>query len=260
MKITVSLAQMNIIVGQVKENLAKAESMIAAAAQRGSDLVLLPELWSTGYDLAAAAQHAAALDAGIFAQTADLAARYKIHVAGSCLSAIGPHRFGNTLVCFGPTGDLLGSYSKAHLYRLMDEDRFLTAGDRTALIDLPWGAAGLAICYDLRFPELFRRYALDGATMVILPAEWPRPRIAHWRTLLRARAIENQMFVIACNRVGETPSDQFPGHSAIINPLGHALVEGGEDEALLTAEMDLEEIRKFREKIPVFEDRRPDLY
>jgi predicted amidohydrolase len=154
----------------------------------------------------------------------------------------------------------LGEYSKVHLYRLMDEDKYLTAGDRPTVIDLPWGAAGLAICYDLRFPELFRKYALAGARMVILPAEWPRPRLAHWRTLLRARAIENQMFVIACNRVGETPGDHFPGHSAIVDPWGKAIVEGAEGEELLTAEIDLEEVIRFRELIPVFEDRRPDLY
>jgi omega-amidase len=260
MKISVSLAQMNVIVGQVEANLARARSMISEAAQRGSDLVVLPELWSTGYDLENATRHATALDAGIFAETAALAARYRIHVAGSCLSLIGPNEFGNTLVCFAPDGSLLGAYSKAHLYRLMDEDQYLTAGNRTTLVDLPWGTAGLAICYDLRFPELCRRYALDGATMVILPAEWPRPRLAHWRTLLRARAIENQMFVIACNRVGESPTDHFPGHSAIIDPWGKAVVEGGDEEALLTGELDLEEIRKFRDKIPVFEDRRPGIY
>lgn len=260
MHITISLAQMNVMAGQVNVNLARAQAMIAEAAQQGADLVVLPELWSTGYDLANAANYAAALEAGIFAQTAALAARYKIHVAGSCLSIIGPNAFGNTLVCFGPSGNRLGDYSKVHLYRLMDEDRYLTAGKQTSVIDLPWCAAGLAICYDLRFPELFRKYALAGAKMVILPAEWPRPRLAHWQTLLRARAIENQMFVIACNRVGETGGDHFPGHSAIVDPWGKALVEGGDGEELLTAEIDLEEVTRFRELIPVFEDRRPDLY
>jgi predicted amidohydrolase len=147
-----------------------------------------------------------------------------------------------------------------HLYRLMKEDLCLTAGAQTTIVELPWAPAGLAICYDLRFPELFRKYALAGARMVILPAEWPRPRLAHWRTLLRARAIENQMYVIACNRVGGTSGDQFPGHSAIVDPWGRAIVEGGEDEEVLTAEINLDEVTSFRKLIPVFEDRRPDLY
>lgn len=260
MKIKVSLAQMDIVVGQVDDNLAKARAMVAEAAHRSSELIVLPELWSTGYDLENAAGHASNLETGIFSRMAALAAEHNIHVAGSCLSVLGPGKFGNTLACFGPDGNRLGAYSKVHLYRLMQEDRFLTAGQQTSVIKLPWGIAGLAICYDLRFPELFRKYALQGATMVIVPAEWPRPRIAHWRTLLRARAIENQMFVVACNRVGESTTDQFPGHSAVIDPWGRAVVEGGEDEMLLTADIDLEEVRKFRSKIPIFEDRRPDLY
>jgi len=260
MKIKVSLAQMNIAVGQVGENLSTAQAMIAEAARRGSQIVLLPELWSTGYDLKNATHHAASLDIGIFADTAALAAEYGLHVVGSCLSRLGPNKVGNTLVCFGPKGEKLGVYSKVHLYRLMDEDRYLTAGDEGAIVTLPWGAAGLAICYDLRFPELFRKYALDGANMIFLPAEWPAPRISHWRTLLRARAIENQLFVVACNRVGITDTDHFPGHSAIIDPWGNTVIEGGEEEALLTAEIDLEEVSKFRNKIPVFEDRRPDVY
>jgi predicted amidohydrolase len=260
MKFNVSLAQMDILVGQVDKNLAKARSMIAEAARLGSDLVVLPELWSSGYDLEDAAGHAAALDGGIFAKTAAMAVEYRIHVAGSCISLLGPGKFGNTLVCFGPDGEKLGDYSKVHLYRLMNEDRFLSPGGRLTIIDLPWGSAGLAICYDLRFPEIFRSYAVAGAELIILPAEWPRPRLAHWRTLLRARAIENQMFVIACNRVGETTADQFPGHSAVIDPWGKAVVEGGEDEALLTVEIDLAEVGRFRDMMPVFEDRRPDLY
>jgi len=260
MSIIVSLAQMNIALGQEDKNLAKAQEMIAEAAQRGSDVVVLPELWSSGYDLENAASYAAPVDEGIFAQTAAWAAEYKIHIIGSCLSAGGRNQSSNTAVCFGPQGNLMGAYSKVHLYRLMDEDRFLTPGKNSTLVDLPWGKAGLAICYDLRFPELMRKYALEGATMVFLPAEWPRPRLAHWRTLLRARAIENQMFVIACNRVGISGEDHFPGHSAVIDPWGKAVVEGGEDETLLTAELDLEEVSKFRNFIPIFDDRRPDIY
>jgi predicted amidohydrolase len=260
LKISISLAQMDIATGQVEKNLATARSMIARAAERGSDLVVLPELWSTGYDLEHAADHATTLDEGIFAEIAALAAKHRTYIAGSCLSIIKPGRYGNTLVCTAPTGKRLGEYAKAHLYGLMNEDQYLTPGNKTTIIDFPWGAAGLAICYDLRFPELFRSYALKGATMVIVPAEWPRPRIAHWQTLLRARAIENQMFVVACNRVGQNQSDHFPGHSAIIDPWGEVVVEGGGGQELLTAEIDLEEVNRFRDKIPVFKDRRPDLY
>ena len=126
--------------------------------------------------------------------------------------------------------------------------------------ELPWGCAGLAICYDLRFPELFRRYALEGARLMILPAAWPHPRRMHWRTLLRSRAIENQCFVAACNRVGTADDVSFFGSSAVIDPWGETLIEGGETEALLTVRIDLDTVEATRAKIPIFADRRPELY
>ena len=114
--------------------------------------------------------------------------------------------------------------------------------------------------YDLRFPELFRRYALADCVLTFLPAEWPHPRLEHWQTLLRARAIENQMFIVACNRVGQSNDTGFCGHSCIIDPWGEVLVEGGEEEALLTMEIDLEKVTAVRRTIPIFNDRRPRIY
>ncbi|HBI05283.1 MAG TPA: carbon-nitrogen hydrolase, partial [Paenibacillaceae bacterium] len=114
--------------------------------------------------------------------------------------------------------------------------------------------------YDIRFPELARSYALDGAGILVNSAEWPHPRLNHWRTLMQARAIENQMYVVACNRVGISGKTEFCGHSMVIDPWGEILVEGGEEEAILIAEIDLTLIEEVRGKIPVFADRRPDLY
>jgi predicted amidohydrolase len=128
------------------------------------------------------------------------------------------------------------------------------------MIGTAWGMVGLAICYDLRFPELFRAYALAGTHTVIIPAEWPNPRMAHWQTLLRARAIENQMFIIACNRVGQSGNTTFFGRSCIIDPWGETIVEAGEQAILLTADIDIDVVDTVRKKIPVFADRRPDLY
>jgi predicted amidohydrolase len=120
---------------------------------------------------------------------------------------------------------------------------------------------GLGICYDLRFTEMWRKYALGGARLFLLPAEWPARRAAHWQTLLRARAIENQVFVAACNRVGESKGETFAGKSAAIDPWGDAVVEAGaENEVLLTCEIDLAKVDDIRQRIPVFKDRRPELY
>ncbi|WP_420642256.1 carbon-nitrogen family hydrolase [Candidatus Leptofilum sp.] len=260
MKLTISLGQMDVKLGDPMANWHTVQAMTAEAARRGSDLVVFPELWSTGYDLENAASYATLTDAGLFAQVAALAKTHQIAILGSCLSLLGEGRFGNTAVYFDANGRSLGEYSKLHLFRLMQEEQFLTAGEDSTLIETEWGKAGLTICYDLRFPELFRHYALAGAQLVFVPAEWPHPRLAHWRTLLRARAIENQMFVVACNRVGRSKDTDFFGHSCILDPWGEIVLELGEGEMLGTAVIDIAQVDAVRAKIPVFADRRPEVY
>ncbi len=260
MELTISLGQMDVKLGDPEHNLKVVEEMTAEAARRGSDLIVFPELWSTGYDLENAAQHAAPVGQGIFAQVSGLAKQHNIAILGSCLSTLRPGEYGNTAVFIEPDGSVLGSYTKTHLFGPMEESVYLTPGDSLTLVETRWGKAGLAICYDLRFPEVFRAYALAGAKIVFLPAEWPYPRIKHWRTLLRARAIENQFYVAACNRVGESKGYDFLGHSCLIDPSGEAVIEAGENENLLTAVIQMDKVDQARAKMPVFEDRRPEVY
>lgn len=259
MKLTISLAQIDIVLGDPEANLKKAEQWVAEAKRRGSDIIVFPEMWTTGFDWprlkALAGQQGDAVSA-----VADLARRHQIWINGSMLALDEGDRPANTSIMFDPDGGTVGTYRKIHLFGLMDEDRYLAPGRSLTTIETPWGQSGLAICYDLRFAEMFRRYALDGAGLVFLPAEWPHPRLAHWQTLLRARAIENQMFMIGVNRVGSDEASRFFGHSAIIDPWGDAVVEAGESEILLTATIDTETVAHVRQKIPVFKDRRPDLY
>jgi predicted amidohydrolase len=260
MKLTLSLGQMDVKLGDPTANWQTVQWMTAEAKRRGSDLVIFPELWSTGYDLEHAADYATPTHMGLFAQVAALAQTHKIAILGSCLSLLGEGQFGNTAVYFDANGRSLGEYSKLHLFRLMQEEQFLTAGAQPTLVETAWGKAGLTICYDLRFPELFRQYALAGAQLIFIPAEWPHPRLAHWQTLLRARAIENQMFVVACNRVGRSKETDFFGHSCILDPWGEIVLELGEGEMLGTAIIDIAQVDKVRAKIPVFDDRRPEIY
>lgn len=260
MQLSISLGQFDVTLGDPAANLTKVQALAAEAARRRSHILVLPELWSTGYDLERAAVYATPTDGGIFADVAALARQHRLYILGSCLSLLGEGQFGNTAVLFDDNGRNLGEYSKTHLFRLMEEEQFLTAGNQLALVETAWGMAGLTICYDLRFPELYRHYALAGARLVFVPAEWPHPRLAHWRTLLRARAIENQMFIVACNRVGTSKNTTFFGHSCIIDPWGETVIEAGEGEMLVTADIDLSLVDSVRAKIPVFADRRPDLY
>jgi omega-amidase len=262
-KLVVSIGQIDIQAGQPDQNLAVVESWIEEAARRGSELVIFPELWDTGFDPDHALELAAAMGSDRFARVAALAQAHQIHVVGSMLeraTAGEEDRLYNTAAWFTPEGTIAGVYRKIHLFRQMDEDRFVQAGDELPIFDLPWGKTSTAICYDLRFPELFRRYALDGARLIVIPAQWPITRVAHWETLLKARAIENQVFVIACNRVGKEDKVKFAGHSAILNPWGEPVVSAGEEAVLLTASIDLAEVERVREKLTVFEDRRPELY
>ena len=262
--LTISLLQIDCLLGDPAANFAQVEPLLAGAAQQGSNLVLLPELWSTAYALDRAAELAAPLaqtsgDDGWFGQVAKLAKRYGVWVGGSLLEERDGRQY-NCFALYRADGTLAGAYRKVHLFRLMQEEQYLAAGEEAVTVATPWGLVGLAICYDLRFPELFRRYALAGARLMLVPAEWPHPRQAHWRTLLRARAIENQCFVAACNRIGETGTNRFFGGSSIIDPWGETLIEGGEAAMSLTATIDMALVPQVRARIPVFADRRPEIY
>jgi len=259
MKLKISLGQFDIHHADPQANLEKAGVLAAEASQAGSQLLVLPELWHSGYDLEHWQMHAQLLDQGIYTEIASLARKHRLWIAGSTLE-LRNGKPSNTITIFDDEGSLKACYRKIHLFRLMEEDRWLTPGDELQLVDTPWCRLGLAICYDLRFPELFRQYALAGAEMVILPSQWPAARIDHWQTLVRARAIENQVFIAAVNRVGTSQDTVFGGHSAVIGPWGEVCVEGGNAEVLLTALLDLDDVDRARRRIPVFQDRRPDIY
>lgn len=258
-RLTASLAQMDCRFGEPEANEERAEALISEAAQRGSDLVLLPELWRCGFDVANAALYAAPLGSGSFAWVAERAREHGLWIAGSLLEERAGRVY-NTATLHSPQGELAAVYRKIHLFRLMDEQRYLTAGERAPVFELPWGRCALGICYDLRFPELFRHYALEGAVLVLLPAQWPSRRADALRFLIRARAAENQYVVLACNRVGRNNDTPFAGHSAMADPWGNVIVEGGETEVLLTATLDLGQVEEVRQQFPSLRDRRPDIY
>jgi omega-amidase len=259
MRLTISLAQMDLVLGDPAANLRKAEDWTAEAARRGSDLIIFPEMWTTGCDWPRIKELSTQQDEVIDA-VGGLAKKYGVWLNGSMLALDENGQSTNTSILFDPQGQQAGVYRKIHLFGVMNEDEHLAAGQHLTTVETSWGQSGLAICYDLRFAEMFRTYALSGVNMVYLPAEWPHPRLAHWRTLLRARAIENQMFMVGVNRVGNDGTYSFFGHSAIIDPWGNAVVEGGESEILLTATIETDMVAEVRQKIPVFKDRRPELY
>jgi predicted amidohydrolase len=259
MTIKIALAQFEIALGDPDTNLQTGLIAIAQAAKQGCQLVQLPELWLSGYDLP---------NCDIYSQlTTDwidrlqaLSDSYKLAIGGSFITSQ-DRRYYNTYLLFQPGHPEPAHYNKTHLFRLLDEHSYFSPGEDLAVVQLPWGKVGLALCYDLRFPELMRAYAERGIQCLLVAAEWGQRRTEHWRTLLKARAIENQIFVAATNAIGPINKDRLAGYSTVLDPWGNILAEASPDEpALLTAELDLTEIERVRQVVPSTADRRTTLY
>jgi omega-amidase len=230
MKLTISLAQIDVTVSDPEANLAKGESLVAEAAKREGGLVCFPEMWTTGFNWEYNRRTAAA-HAGTAERVADMARRHGVWINGTMPELDAGGRVANSSVLHGPDGMRAGVYRKAHLFSFMGEDRHMAPGNALCLAGTPWGGTGLAVCYDMRFPELFRTYALKGAKLTLLPSAFPHPRLEHWKVLVRARAIENQMFIAAINQVGTERLDDgavaYFGHSMIVDPWGVVVAEAG---------------------------------
>lgn len=258
-RLNIALGQMHIALGEPRKNYERVAQWTAEAARRGAHIAVFPELWSTGYALERGEELAMPIHEGLFSEVAALAGQHKISLVGSMLEKRGAGIY-NSAPFVSPNGRVMGVYRKLHLFRLMDEDRWLQAGESPLAMDLPWGRTALAICYDLRFPELFRRYAVEGAKLIIIPAEWPLVRVEHWRTLLQARAIENQCYIVAVNACGDIGGTVFGGHSMVVDPWGKIVLEAGETPGLLNIDIEMDVVDEIRQRIPVFEDRRPEVY
>ncbi|WP_274364655.1 carbon-nitrogen family hydrolase [Paenibacillus thermotolerans] len=259
----VSLVQMDIKIGEPEANRSRALELMeqAVSGEPKPDCIILPEMWNTGYALEVIEKIADRGGEATKAAFSEFARKHRVNiVAGSVADVREDGKVANTIYVFDREGRVVSDYSKLHLFRLMEEEKYLAAGERAGSFELEGTPAGMMICYDIRFPELSRSLALGGAKVLFVPAEWPHPRLHHWRTLLMARAIENQMYVVACNRVGTSRGTEFFGHSMVIDPWGEIIVEGGEEETILTAELQLSETDRVRRTIPVFEDRRPEMY
>lgn len=240
----------------VYERVPRAVGLIGEAA-KGADLVMLPELWHVGaFDVEAAREHAQPLDGPLVGELQAMARQHGIWLhGGSFCERDGQGRHFNTSVLFAPDGSLAASYRKIHLFGFQGgETTLMTAGDELVVVDTPLGPTGLATCYDLRFPELFRALIAGGATSLLLTSGWPAPRINHWDVLLQARAIEDQMWVAACNQVGNQPGIELGGHSCVIDPRGAVVAKAGTRPEILRTTIDPTEPMRWRETFPVLDD------
>ncbi len=238
----INVVQSDMKLGDKKENLRKAIEVIKKSR---ADLFLFPEVFTTGMNLEHAEEQAENLD-GKTINRLEKQCRKKI-IAGSLMEEH-TGRIYNTFILL-EDNQLRGFYRKIHLFR--KENEYFTAGDKVEVIETKYGRMGLSICYDLRFPELYRKQRDKGAEISLICANFPRQRIEHWRTLLRARAIENQTYVVGCNRTGRDGINEYNGKSMVVDPWGEVLAEAGDGEQTLEVEVDPGEVERIRRKFPV---------
>lgn len=221
------------------------------------DLILLPELWGCGFnnfmDYEASSEEFQGETCRLLGEWAR-ACGSMIH-AGSIVER-DRGRYYNTSILLGRRGEVLAGYRKIHLFGFQSEEqRRLVPGSRAVTVETEFGRMGLATCYDLRFPEQFRRMAEQGAEIFLVTAAWPAQRLSHWRLFNQVRALENQAFLLACNCAFEREGSQFAGHSMFVRPTGEVLAEAGEEAQVLRCEIRVEEARNYREAFPALQDR-----
>lgn len=251
--------QLQVAFGDVEKNFFKVNELVREAAHQGAEIIVLPEMWNTSYALDKLEGLADVDGSKTKSFLSSLAKELGVHIVGGSVATKKEDKFYNTMLTYNKEGEQVGEYDKAHLFRLMDEHLYLSAGNgqnNFVLGELP--AAGV-ICYDIRFPEWLRLHALNGAKVIFVSAQWPTARIDHWKTLLQARAIESQCFIVAVNRTSRNV-DNFNGQSMVIEPWGEILWIGEGDEELAIVDVDFSKVDEVRNRIPVYEDRRPELY
>lgn len=256
------LLQFNVAYADVNANEHKIKTWFSNSLQQDTDVVILPEMWNNGYALEQLEEKA---DFDLERSTdfiKNLALQYQVDIiAGSVSNKHHDHIF-NTAFAIDKTGKVINQYDKMHLVPMLDEPAFLTAGKNVPeTFKLSNGVkVTQMICYDLRFPELLRYPARSGATIAFYVAQWPSARLNHWQVLLKARAIENNMYVIGCNGCGYDGKTQYAGHSVVINPNGEIIQELSTTEKELTVTIDIDVVEQQRKAIPVFDSLVPHLY
>jgi len=254
--VRVALLQMDLAWEDVLENHRRAARLLEQAAAGGARLALLPEMFSTGFsmDSRRIAQPPGGPSESFLREGA---ARLGLWILASVPEAGEPSPR-NMALLVSPDGSVV-RYAKIHPFSYAGEDRVYTAGDRVVTAEIDGVRVTPFVCYDLRFPEPFRTAAADTDLFAVV-ANWPDQRREHWRALLRARAIENQAYVVGVNRAGDGNGLHYAGDSAAIAPLGETIVEADEREQVLFCDVDPEVVKKLRTRFPALSDRRPEAY
>jgi len=248
--------QLDIVWEKPRENFLRAENLAATAAEQGAQLLALPEMFATGFSMRAETVASYAPELRYF--LADLAARHQLWVIGG-FAEPGENRPANACAVYDPSGQEILHYRKIHSFSLADEQKHYEAGSEIATVEIESVRVTPLICYDLRFPELFRA-AAKGTDLFVVIANWPTRRAHAWRTLLAARAIEDQAWVLGVNRVGDAQGHPHRGDSTLVDPWGDIVDTLADQEGVVMGDVDAGFVREARERFRFLDDRRPDVY
>ncbi|MFN2509515.1 MAG: nitrilase-related carbon-nitrogen hydrolase [Chthoniobacterales bacterium] len=263
MPLKIAAAQIACALGDIEANLRKMREFSARAKAAGADLIVFPEMSDTGYSMPVIQAHASVWAEGAVPALTTIARTLAISIISGVSERAGEQIY-NSQVFIDATGSIVGKYRKTHLFAgaPIEEDKCCAPGGELNSVSFAGFKIGLSICYDLRFPELYRNLALEQeANVFILSSAWPFPRLEHFRTLALARAIENQSYLIAANRVGTDDGMTFCGSSAIVDPYGVLVAAASTDrEEIILAEISQETVQSVRSRMAVFAHRREELY
>lgn len=257
--------QLEPVISNKKLNIEKVDKLLDSHAWFKPDLIVLPEVFATGITTPeVAVKEAEKVPGEIYNVLTAWAKAYNCFLlGGSLIEDCEDGKCRNRSMLFAPDGKMIASYYKQHMFSHYGstEGEFCTPGKETVVVSTPIGKIGMSVCYDLRFPELYRTLADNGAEIIVVPAAWPYPRLTHWITLNRARAIENQCFIIAVNQVGIVPPKRINvGNSMVIDPWGSIIAGAGEKEGVMMTEIDLNQLYNLREEFPILKDRNFEAY
>lgn len=256
-KLSVGFIQFD-VTDNIDKNVSNVSYEIERIVRDKIDVIVLPELWSCGFNYRIL-DEAVGMTPDILATVSSLAQEHNVTIIGS-LPEKKIKNIYNTAFVTDPNGKIISKYQKIHLFPPLKEDKHFAPGRVASVFTINGVTFGTAICFDIRFPELIRKLADQGMEVLVVCAQWPKIRYHQWITLLKARAIENQIFVVAVNRCGTQCGTEFLGHSVIVNPYGEAVYEAHEFEESDEALIDLSLIEKFKKQFDSLALRRPKTY
>lgn len=267
-KVKIALIQMKVSLNK-EANIHKAEKMISKAASDGAQIIVLPEMFSTPYDNSYFPEFAEVCPGFTTDRLSNMAREHSVYLIGGSIPEKENEKIFNTSFIFDKNGNIIGRHRKMHLFdidiengiRFMESDT-LSPGNSVTVCDTEYGKIGIAICFDMRFPELMRLMAVEGAKMVFIPAAFNTTTgPAHWHITTRMRAIDNQIFFSVASPARDVNASYVAyGHSMVCDPWGNIVAELDENEGILITELDLTEVDKYREQLPLVKSRRLDVY